>query len=389
MLFLMIAFILAFLLPEAKAEDAAEKTLAIVVGVPGFGNYPTLGNGAYATEANPVVKARGVAEALKDRVDKVVIYDTGDSTRKASVEASMNALAYEGFDHVTLVWFGWSATAVTKRERNADGNRRTRDEVPRLFASDLDLEFETGGLAESSFTLDELERLLMRIAPRQTVVLDVNRSAGIIYPAEQASIFTIDGGITAGDWPLGPMTVAMSATGTPDDPANATRPNNMALYLSQVLRESRSVDLSYGVMAEAVMRLSAEKDEFPLPIPVIYGAGVSADTFFLKVKRTAPFPVAEPTITPPIMPDPPQRKASKVWYGVLGASGACTVGSVIAGARYGSLHADVRDPSNFNSYKEYEDAVREHNAAAGLSGAFGACAVITGSVATAGIIAKW
>lgn len=380
----MFFYLFALVMSAFSPALAADKVLAIVIGPESY-TQNDLFRAAFNKQlgdVNAAVKAKSVAEALKNRVDKVELLTSPAETTKSNLEARLNALPYEGqFDEVMLFWFGWSYNGFTYQM----GTTTLSSKDTFIPCSDLSLDVETVDFSlmkESSFSPEELSLLLIKIAPRRSVILDVNRAAWIY--AEGDLVYRFRPGLTAEDWPKDDAAVAMSAP-----PGGAA--SDLALYVMSVLSTHEGA-LTYLDFLAAITRASVERGEI-MTVPVVYGALTHDADMFLGPVRPE-LAVQNPYATPPLPTNPltVQKTGNKkaAWWGALGVAGLCAAGGTAEMVHFATVRETVKNnPASYASYEDYLAAIKSANASLGTAGVLGGCAVLGGSVGTLGLALKW
>jgi hypothetical protein len=380
----------------ADPTPSEEKTLAFIVGVGEFDGERERQLKDSAISA--VKKAEGAAESLKGRVDKVDLLTSPEETTCANIKSELNQVAYEGYTHVIVIWFGTGIKELTTGFKNPATGRIKRvfgPKEPRFACSDLRLEGRTGEgypfLANTSIDLRELARLTEKVSRRQTILIET-RGQWSLHPSRSENIpedETISGkGVTAADWPRQDNAVIISSLGLTE----------FALSFVTTLRDNPGM-ISLNSLVEKLAEKNGFNDDgviIPMP-PAVYGANIDPFWEFVRpAKREVPVLKPDPMdVKPPVVikdPDPPvvKPKSKKLWAISLGVGSGFVASAVVTGIVAGSAFDKLNNhPDEITSLEEWNATTSRYQTFAPLTAGLGSIGVVGLGVGSAGIVFKW
>jgi len=379
-------------------------TLAVIIAPEEYTELKELGSG-YPGEVGAKLKADAVSEVFKDRVDKLIVLTKRDETTKKSIIKTLSTLAYsDHYDHVIVVWMGWSMKGLLVRE----GKTMYRDASSLLLCSDVDISVMDGKLSSLEYGAVsplEIQTMLESIGERQTVILDVNRDSGLYARQTAGSQILIRfTGLSSRDWPRSERTTVLSPT-----ESEVGEANDFALAMRDILRGLKE-DVSYEKLAEKLRQANMGPDKKTLPVPVYYGYKAKGADIFLK-EAPRPPELEPPKVKPlfseivpenplnlppglkpigqPIGPDAIGRPEEKSpWLGPvsLAAGGICLAAGAITAGAYANVYSKAAAAETGQEYDKY---VGPANTLGGLTIGFASCAAVGGTVGTLRLTGKF
>jgi hypothetical protein len=379
---MILASVLFTALPALAAAPAIEiETRAAIIVAPESYHYDFASR--YPSEVSPGLKADALADALKDRVDKLIVLKTREETTRESVIRTLSTLAYEDhYDHVIFIWEGWGMKGLLVR--NKAGVHREASSL--LLCSDVDFTSVKDGFASLSVSTVsplEIEKLLEQIGDRQTVIMDANRDPGAYSPTvrgEEPVLINFKG-LTAKDWPRGAETTVISPTSEEEATANS-----FPLAFRDTLRNVKTT-ISHESLVGKLRELQMGTEGQTLEVPIYYGYSTTGADVFLpeapKPREATPLKSDPILVTPPFVEQPPEVKPEKKrlpkWTGPVsvGVSIGCLLGSAASTAVYAKAGQDIKTSATLDDFTRYSS--RMNTAGAGAIG-LGVCAAGAGTL---------
>lgn len=253
----MILFILWFFLSVARGgTPEEERTLAIIVAIPGYEPQTTL-EPYRPIPPTIATRAEELKYAFTERGADVVVLSDTEKTTPSAIEKTFTTLAEKPtYDHVILMWFGWQK----------EGELQPRE-------------------GDRGISLGKVQRWLEEIAEQQTVILDV----GTVTSSGWLNAFSAE------NWPTGQRTTVIST-----DPNTVPNPYSLPELLFSIMRQHADA-IDYQTFVDRLVKLGREEHGATFSLSIRYGLGESPRNIFVGEPRMReitgkdiPFPILVP-----------------------------------------------------------------------------------------------